>query len=78
MMKGLEWHFVDYPHVYKDGYSEKVLCKTVDGDLCLCMWTGDRWIEGDDWWTGCIACWAYIHGVPDVSVEMPAPSAVRS
>lgn len=75
----LEWNFTAPPVTYEDGLSEVVLVKTTDPDPddCLILARYDnkerRWLDvgrDNSWFTGGVACWAYIVGVPRTTREM--------
>ena len=75
----LDWNFTTHPVTYEDGLSEVVLVKTTDPDpddrLVLAKWDGNerRWLDvgrDNSWFTGGVACWAYIEGVPETTKEM--------
>lgn len=73
IMSKLEWHFMDYPTT-----EDAVLVKTVDGELLICERDieHNRWLDvGRDrsWFTGGVACWAYVTGVPETDKPMPIP-----
>ena len=67
-MNFIEWHFNDYPEK-----NELVIVKTIDSDIKVCEWDGNKWLDAEcgwDWFNMGVACWARFN-VPETTTQMP-------